>query len=167
MDFDVLFGPAYKGIPLATATIEKLSELDPRFEELSYSFNRKEAKDHGEGGVIVGGELKGKKVMIIDDVVTAGTAKREAIELIKKEGGELVGIIVALDRMEKKPASENEVDDDRVPRPSAIGQIRMEYNVPVLSILTLNDLIGGLKDLGRLEEAQRCDEYREKYRTSD
>ena len=163
----MLYGPAYKGIPLATATIEKLSELDPRFEELSYSFNRKEAKDHGEGGVIVGGGLKGKKVMIIDDVVTAGTAKREAIELIKKEGGELVGIIVALDRMEKMPASENEVDDDGVPRPSAIGQIRKEYNVPVLSILTLDDLIGGLKDLGRLEDAQRCDEYREKYRASD
>ena len=163
----MLFGPAYKGIPLATATIGQLSELDPRFENLSYSFNRKEAKDHGEGGVIVGGELKGKKVVIIDDVVTAGTAKREAIELIKKEGGQLVGIIVALDRMEKMPAAEGEVDDDGVPRPSAIGQIRKEYDVPVLSILTLDDLVGGLKDLGRLKDAQRCDEYRERYKASD
>lgn len=134
---------------------------------MSYSFNRKEAKDHGEGGVIVGGELKGKRVMIIDDVVTAGTAKREVIEIIKQEGGELVGIIVALDRMEKMPAAEGEADDDGKPGPSAIGQIRKEYGIPVLSVITLEDLIEGMKVMGRQEDALRCAGYRDKYRASD
>ena len=168
LEFSVLFGPAYKGIPLATATVDKLGELDPaRFAEVSYSFDRKEAKDHGEGGIIVGGELKGQRVMIIDDVVTAGTAKRQAIDLIRREGGTLVGIIVALDRMEKMPAGEGEDDDDGKPRESAIGQIRREFGVPVLSILTLDDLIGGLKNLGKLEEAEACEKYRGKYGASD
>ena len=86
--FDVIFGPAYKGVPLATATVDKLAELDEaRFGEVGYSFNRKEAKDHGEGGAIVGAPLNGKKVVIIDDVITAGTAMREAIEIIKVQGG--------------------------------------------------------------------------------
>ena len=168
LEFSVLFGPAYKGIPLATATVDKLGELDPaRFAEVSYSFDRKEAKDHGEGGVIVGGELKGQRVMIIDDVVTAGTAKRQAIDLIRREGGTLVGIIVALDRMEKMPAGEGEDDDDGKPRESAIGQIRREFGVPVLSILTLDDLIDGLKKLGKMEEAEACENYRQKYGASD
>jgi orotate phosphoribosyltransferase len=112
-DFDVLFGPAYKGIPLASATIDKLADLDlEKYGKKSYSFNRKEAKDHGEGGNIVGAPLKGQKIVIVDDVMTAGTAIREAIEIIKKEGGELVGIIVALDRMEKIPSA---TDDDGTP----------------------------------------------------
>ena len=148
--------------------VEKLADLDnERFGDVSYSFNRKEAKDHGEGGMIVGGELKGKRVMIIDDVVTAGTAKREAIEIIKKEGGELVGIIVALDRMEKMPAAEGESDNDGKPGPSAIGQIRKEYGIPVLSVITLEDLIEGMKTMGREEDALRCASYRDKYRAND
>ena len=168
LEFSVLFGPAYKGIPLATATVDKLAELDPkRFGDVSYSFDRKEVKDHGEGGVIVGGELKGKRVVIIDDVVTAGTAKRQAIELIRREGGTLVAIIVALDRMEKMPAGEGEDDEDGTPRESAIGQIRRENGVPVLSILTLEDLIGGMKGLGREEDAKACEEYWAKYKASD
>ena len=168
LDFSVLFGPAYKGIPLATATVDKLGELEPdRFADVSYSFDRKEAKDHGEGGIIVGGELKGQRVMIIDDVVTAGTAKRQAIDLIKRQGGTLVGIIVALDRMEKMPAGESEEDEDGRSRESAIGQIRKEYGVPVLSILTLDDLIGGLDGLGKLEEAKACKDYRAKYGATD
>ncbi|MCJ1244974.1 orotate phosphoribosyltransferase [Trapelia coarctata] len=168
LEFSVLFGPAYKGIPLATATVDKLAELDPeRFGELSYSFDRKEAKDHGEGGMIVGGELKGKRVVIIDDVVTAGTAKRQAIELIRREGGTLVAIIVALDRQEKMPGGEGEDDEDGKPRESAMGQIRREYGVPVLSILTLEDLIGETKGLGREEDARACEAYWAKYRASD
>ncbi|MCJ1411172.1 orotate phosphoribosyltransferase [Ptychographa xylographoides] len=168
LEFDVLFGPAYKGIPLATATVDKLAELDPhRFSEVSYSFDRKEAKDHGEGGVIVGGGLQGKRVVIIDDVVTAGTAKRQAIDLIRREGGTLVGIIVALDRQEKMPASAGQDDEDERPRESAIGQIRNEYGVPVLSILTLEDLIGGMKSLGREEDAKACEAYWTKYKASD
>jgi len=115
-----LSSPAYKDIPLATATADKLAELDPeRFSECSYSFDWidwKEAKHHGEGGVIVGGELKGKRIVITDDVVTAGTAKRQAIELIRREDGTLVATIVMLDRQEKMPAGEGEDDEDGKPR---------------------------------------------------
>ncbi|MCJ1335600.1 orotate phosphoribosyltransferase [Bachmanniomyces sp. S44760] len=167
LDIDVLFGPAYKGIPLATATVEKLADLDlERFGDVSYSFNRKEAKDHGEGGMIVGAALKGKRILIVDDVVTAGTAKREAIEIIRREGGILAGIVVALDRKEKMPA-EGADDGDGQPGPSAIGQIRKEYGVPVLSILTLDDLIEGAQQLGREDDAKKMDAYREKYKASD
>src|SRR5271155_2124160 len=97
-DFDILFGPAYKGIPLAVATCQALSPLGKNIE---YSFNRKEVKDHGEGGSIVGASLQGKKVLIIDDVITSGKAIREAVEIIKREGGILTGIIVAVDRQEQ------------------------------------------------------------------
>ena len=168
LEFDVLFGPAYKGIPLACTTVDKLADLAPeRFAGVSFSFDRKEAKDHGEGGVIVGGELKGKKVMIIDDVVTAGTAKREAIQLIRKQGGTVVGIVVALDRMEKMPAGEGQDDEDGVPRESAIGAMRREYGIPVLSVLTLDDLVEGLRESGRDSDAEACEAYRKKYRASD
>ena len=165
IEFSVLFGPAYKGIPLATTTVDKLAELSPeRFGNVSYSFNRKELKDHGEGGIIVGAELKGKKVLIIDDVITAGTAKREAIDLIRSQGGEVVGIVVALDRMEKVPAAEGEDDEDGVPRDSALSVLRKEYGIPIFSVLTLKDLVEGLKEFGKLEEAEACKGYWEKYR---
>ena len=163
LEFDVLFGPAYKGIALAAVTIDKMLDVDPRrFGEVSCCYNRKEAKDHGEAGVIVGSDLKGKRVMIIDDVVTAGTAKREAIELIEAQGGKVVGIIVALDRMEKISGP----DDDK-PGPSAISQIRREYGIPVLSVLTLDELIEGLKGLGKTEDAKNCDEYAARYRATE
>lgn len=131
---------------------------------MCYSFDRKEAKDHGEGGNIVGAPLKGKRVLIVDDVVTAGTAKREAIEKIHKEGGIVAGIVVALDRMEKLPAPNN---DDDTPMPSAIGEIRKEYSIPVLSILDLNDIIGGLKATGQAGDVKNMEEYRTKYKASD
>ena len=99
LNFTVLFGPAYKGIALAATAVDQLGALAPgRCADVAYAYNRKEAKDHGEGGVVVGAPLKGQKVVIIDDVVTAGTAKREAVELIRREGGEEVGMVVALDR---------------------------------------------------------------------
>jgi len=164
IEFDVVFGPAYKGIPLATATVDKLADLDKKYESMCYSFDRKEAKDHGEGGNIVGAPLKGKRVLIVDDVVTAGTAKREAIDKIRKEGGIVAGILVALDRMEKLPHPSG---DDSKPMPSAIGEIRKEYGIPVLSILTLNDIIGGLKGIGSEEDIRRMEEYRAKYKASD
>jgi len=165
LEFDILFGPAYKGIPLATATVDKLADLQPeKYEKVCYSFDRKEAKDHGEGGNIVGAPLKGKRVLIVDDVVTAGTAKREAIAKIRKEGGIVVGILVALDRMEKLPAPNG---DDSTPMPSAIGEIKKEYGIPVLSILTLNDIIGGLKGNISDEDIRRMEEYRVKYKASD
>ncbi|MCJ1464510.1 orotate phosphoribosyltransferase [Pseudocyphellaria aurata] len=165
LSIDVLFGPSYKGIPLATATVDKLAELDPdRFARVSYSFNRKEAKDHGEGGNIVGASLRGKRVLIVDDVITAGTAMREAIDIIRREGGELVGVIVALDRMEKMPGGPD--DDDGSPRLSAIGEVKRVYGVPVLSIVTLDDLIGLLRGMGGEKDMERLEEYKARYRAS-
>jgi orotate phosphoribosyltransferase len=157
--------PAYKGIPVATATVDKLGQLAPaKYERIYNSFDRKEAKDRGEGGHIVGAPLKGQRVLIINDVVTAGTAKREAIEKIWKEGDTVVGIIVALDRMEKLPAPNG---DGETPMPSAIGEIRREYKIPVLAILTLGDIIGGLKGVVSEEHILRLVEYRAKYHASD
>jgi orotate phosphoribosyltransferase len=165
LEFDILFGPAYKGIPLATSTADKLSELDPKnYAQICYSFDRKEAKDHGEGGNIVGAPLKGKRVLIVDDVVTAGTAKREAIDKIRGEGGIVVGIIVALDRMEKLSSPNG---DDSAPMPSAIGEIRREYGIPVLCVLTLNDIIEGLQGKISEEDLKNMEEYRTKYKASD
>jgi orotate phosphoribosyltransferase len=165
-DFDVLFGPAYKGIPLATAAVDKLAQIDEKkYGGTSYSFNRKEAKDHGEGGSIVGASLSGKKIVIIDDVITAGTAIREAINIIQREGGALVGILVAFDRLEKTPAREGE--DEAAPRKSAIGQVTEEFGVPVKAILTLDDVVESLRAAGSEGDLKRLEEYREKYRASD
>jgi len=159
LEFDVVFGPAYKGIPLATATTDKLAELDPKtYSRICYSFDRKELKDHGEGGGIVGAPLKGKRVLIVDDVVSAGTAKREAIGKIQKEGGIVAGIVVALDRMERLNENENK---------SAIGEIRREYGIPVIAILTLDDIMGGLKEFGSEDDIRRLEEYRTKYKATD
>lgn len=168
--FDVLFGPAYKGIPLAVNTAEKLAGIDDKkYGDVGYAFNRKEKKDHGEGGMIVGCPLKGKKVVVVDDVMTAGTAIREAVDIIKSQGGELVGIIVALDRQEKTTGqSEKEgKGDDGTPRPSTIAEVRRETGVPVLSVLTLNDIIEGVKGVATAEEVQAMEEYRRKYGASD
>ncbi|MCF6253438.1 MAG: orotate phosphoribosyltransferase [Thiomicrorhabdus sp.] len=125
--FNVLFGPAYKGIPLAATTSVALAsqfQLDK-----PYAFNRKEAKTHGEGGSIVGHPLEGD-VLIIDDVITAGTAIREAIEIITQNGAQPAGVVIALDRMEK---GKGEL--------SAIQEVEQEFGIPVISIITLNDII--------------------------
>ncbi|KAF3919408.1 hypothetical protein ABW21_db0207349 [Orbilia brochopaga] len=148
--FDVVFGPAYKGIPLATLVCSRLGTLDGRFLDIGYSFNRKEKKDHGEGGGIVGYQLKGKRVLIVDDVITAGTAMREATEIIKAEGGILAGIVVCLDRQERTTDGEN----------SALENCRAEYGVPVTAIITLEDLIVGVPD-EQLKEQMR--EYGRQY----
>ncbi|RKU45877.1 orotate phosphoribosyltransferase [Coniochaeta pulveracea] len=164
-EFDIVFGPAYKGIPLATAATDKLAELQPEtYGKICYSFDRKEAKDHGEGGNIVGAPLKGKRVLIVDDVITAGTAKREAIAKIRKEGGIVTGIVVALDRMEKLPSPDG---DDSKPMPSALGEIRKEYNIPIVAILTLDDIIAGMKNFASEEDIKRTEEYRKNYKASD
>ncbi|KAK4893618.1 orotate phosphoribosyltransferase [Elasticomyces elasticus] len=168
--FDVLFGPAYKGIPLCATTAEKLATLDEeKWGDVAYSFNRKEVKDHGEGGLMVGESLKGKRVVIIDDVMTAGTAIREAIEIIKSQGGELVGIIVAVDRQEKIPSESERAGrgDDGTPRGSTIGEVRREFGVPVLAVLTLGDLIEGLRGQGRGEEVGRMEEYYQRYKPTE
>lgn len=168
--FDVLFGPAYKGIPLCATTAEKLAGLDEqRWGDVGYSFNRKEVKDHGEGGLMVGESLKDKRVVIIDDVMTAGTAIREAIEIIHGQGGKLVGIIVAVDRQEKMP-SQSEKDgkgDDGMPRGSTIGEVRRETGVPVMAVLTLGDIIVGMKKMGRQDEMKQMEEYYERYKPTE
>ncbi|BCR96906.1 orotate phosphoribosyltransferase [Aspergillus luchuensis] len=166
---DIIFGPAYKGIPLACATLLELNRIDPAtWGSVSYSYNRKEAKDHGEGGNIVGAALKGKTVLVIDDVITAGTAMRETLNLVAKEGGKVVGFTVALDRLEKMPGpkDENGVEDDK-PRMSAMGQIRKEYGVPTTSIVTLDDLIKLMQEKGNEADMKRLEEYRAKYQASD
>lgn len=125
---------------------------------MQYSFNRKEIKDHGDGGAIVGAPLKGKKVVIVDDVITAGTAMREAVEIIRGQGGILVGVMVALDRMER-------MRDDG--GGSAIGEVKKQYGVPVLSIVDLNDLIGTLGGTVKKEDVRRVEEYKRRYGASD
>ncbi len=127
LGYDVLFGPAYKGIPLVATTAMALSEFHQI--DVPFSFNRKEKKDHGEGGLLVGAELRGR-VLILDDVITAGTAIREAIELIQAHGAQPSGIVVALDRMEKGQSET-----------SAIQELQQEFNIPVISIITLSDII--------------------------
>ncbi|KAI5857202.1 phosphoribosyltransferase-like protein [Tricharina praecox] len=151
VDFDVVFGPAYKGIPLAATTATALFALDAEaYGGVGYAFNRKEVKDHGEGGMIVGAELKGMRVLVVDDVITAGTAIREAVGIIEKAGGTVVGIVVALDRQERLNEEEGE---------SAIMSVRRELGVPVVPILTLGDLIEGVE--GEQREAMVA--YRARY----
>lgn len=165
LEFDVVFGPAYKGIPLAATTNLLLAQLDPgNYSQTCYSFDRKEAKDHGEGGTIVGAPLKGKKVLIIDDVITAGTGKREAIGKIRQQGGQVVGIVVALDRMEKLQSPDG---DDSKPMPSAIGEMRKEYGIPIFAILTLDDIIEGVRGLASEDDIRRTEDYRKKYKATD
>ena len=165
LEFDIVFGPAYKGIVLCATTVDKLAQLDvEKYGQICYAFDRKEAKDHGEGGNIVGAPLKGKKVLIVDDVVSAGTAKREAIDNIRKEGGIVTGILIALDRMEKLPSPDG---DDTKPMPSAIGEIGKEYGIPAMSILTLDDIIRGLRGTKLEGEIEKMEEYRAKYKASD
>jgi orotate phosphoribosyltransferase len=130
--FDVLFGPAYKGIPLVATTAMALSEFHQI--DTPFAYNRKEKKDHGEGGILVGAELKGE-VLIVDDVITAGTAIRESIELITAQGANPSGVVVALDRMEK---GQGEC--------SAIQEVEQTYGIPVISIITLDDIIDYLSE---------------------
>ena len=149
VDYDILFGPAYKGIPLAATTAVSLAK-DFGIDK-PYAFNRKEAKDHGEGGNIVGHPLQGK-VLIIDDVITAGTAIREAIEIIQQNGAEPCGVVVALDRMEK---GQGEL--------SAIQEVERDYGLPVYSIINLNDIIDYLAAVGQTDFLQAMKNYRQQY----
>jgi orotate phosphoribosyltransferase len=128
--FDMLFGPAYKGIPLVTATAIALADHYGR--NVPYVFNRKESKDHGEGGMLVGGALTGR-VVIVDDVITAGTAVRESIELIRSSGAQPVAVALALDRQERGTGEL-----------SAVQEMERQYGLRTVSILTLGDLIEAL-----------------------
>ncbi len=127
MEFDLLFGPAYKGIPLAAVTAAAL--YTEHGIDIPYAFNRKEAKTHGEGGTIVGHELSGR-ILIIDDVITAGTAIRESMQIIHDHGATPAGIVIALDRQEKGTGAR-----------SAIQEVEQEYAIPVQAIIRLEDLI--------------------------
>ena len=146
---DQLYGPAYKGITLAAATAVALAEMG---HNLPYSFNRKEAKDHGEGGVIVGAPLKGR-LLIVDDVITDGGAKRESIELIRAHGATPAAILIAFDRMERGKGER-----------SAVQELKEQFGVPVIAIATLEDLLGFLSKRPELA-AQRTavTAYRERY----
>jgi orotate phosphoribosyltransferase len=130
VEFDMLFGPAYKGITLASATAVALAA---KGRDTSYAYNRKEAKDHGEGGTIVGAKLQGK-VVIIDDVISAGTSVRESVAMIRAAGAEPAAVLIALDRMERSGA------DDALSELSAVQEVSREFNIPVISIANLADL---------------------------
>lgn len=138
VEFDMLFGPAYKGIPLAAAVAVELARLG---RNVPYAYNRKEAKDHGEGGTLVGAKVAGR-VLIVDDVISAGTSVRESIGLIKAAGGLPSGVVIALDRQEK--ATENGRDVDW----SAAQYVTRQLGLPVTAIATLNDLLQYLSNAG-------------------
>ncbi len=150
LEFDVLFGPAYKGVPLAIATAISLAE--DYEQDYPWCFNRKEAKDHGEGGVLVGAPLKGD-VLIIDDVMTAGTAIREVMQIVKAEKAITAGVIIALDRQER---GKGEL--------SAIQEIENDFRMPVLSIVTLDMILEYLSEDKTLKEyLLSVKKYREEY----
>lgn len=147
--FDVLFGPAYKGIPLvATASI---ALADRHGRDVPWAFNRKEAKDHGEGGNIVGTQLRGR-VLIVDDVITAGTAIREAVDIITAAGAQPVGVVLALDRQERGTG-----------QLSAVQEVEQTLRLPVTSILKLADLIDYLERSGNDNQLAATRAYRSQY----
>lgn len=150
IEFDVLFGPAYKGIPIATTTAVALA--DHHDVDTPYCFNRKEAKDHGEGGNLVGSKLEGR-VMLVDDVITAGTAIRESMELIQANKADLAGVLVAIDRQEK---GKGEL--------SAIQEVEHDFGCAVISIVSLTDLITYLEQQGNnTEHLEAVKAYRAQY----
>ena len=149
LQFDMLFGPAYKGIPLVAGTAIALAEQG---RNVPYCFNRKEAKDHGEGGLTVGAALR-NRVLIVDDVISAGTSVRESIELIRSAGAEPCGVVIALDRMER---GQGEL--------SAAQEVQRNYGIPVVSIATLDDLLGYLRDeADMVQNLAAVQSYRDRY----
>jgi orotate phosphoribosyltransferase len=150
IDFDMLFGPAYKGIPLAAATAVALARQHGR--DVPWAYNRKEAKDHGEGGTLVGAPLAGR-VLIVDDVITAGTAVRESLGLIRAAGAEVAGVLVALDRQERGQGAL-----------SATQELAREQAVPTFAIVCLADLLeyAGSRS-GLADQRERLEAYRARY----
>ncbi|MBA1303030.1 orotate phosphoribosyltransferase [Stutzerimonas stutzeri] len=150
LDFDVIFGPAYKGIPLGAATAIALAEQHQR--DLPWCFNRKEAKDHGEGGTLVGAPLTGR-VLIVDDVITAGTAIREVMQIIRAQSAEAAGVLIALNRQER---GQGEL--------SAIQEVERDYRMPVISIVSLEQVLEYLADDVQLKQhLPAVQAYREQY----
>ena len=147
--YDMLFGPAYKGIPLVAAVA---IALDDAGRDVGYAFNRKEVKDHGEGGSVIGAALEGR-VLIVDDVISAGTSVRESVELIRASGAVPCGVAIALDRQEKGAGEL-----------SAVQEVRQSYTMPVISIATLEDLVGYLAaDASLTPQLEAVRSYRERY----
>jgi len=158
LDFDLLFGPAYKGIPLATAVACSYARHG---RDLPLAFNRKEAKAHGEGGTLIGAPLAGRRVLIVDDVITAGTAVREALALIREGGGTPVAIAIALDRQEV-------VDADAAVRRSAAQAVAEEYGLAVVAVARLSDLLALAGESAELVvERERLVAYRSRYGCRD
>jgi len=149
LEFDVLFGPAYKGIPLAAGTAMMLAQHG---HNTPFAYNRKEAKDHGEGGTLVGAPLKGR-VLVIDDVISAGTSVRESVELIRNAGAALAGVVIALDRQER---GQGEL--------SAVQEVEKSYAIPVVAVANLADLIAFLGDSPDLQRnLGAVSAYRQQY----
>jgi orotate phosphoribosyltransferase len=156
ISFDMLFGPAYKGITLAASTSIALSNLG---KNVSFAYNRKEVKDHGEGGVLVGAKLTGN-VVIIDDVISAGTSVRESVELIQKSGAKPCAVLIALDRMEKSGNAQE------IGQYSAVQAVQKDFGIPVIGIANLNDLLRYLEktDNNLLKEyLPKVRDYRDQY----
>lgn len=153
LEFDMVYGPAYKGIPLASAMVIALANDFNK--DVPYAFNRKEIKDHGEGGVIVGSPLQGK-VLIIDDVISAGTSVRESIDIINAQGAEPAGVVIALDRQERGKGDT-----------TAIQEVEQQFGIPVTSIVCLGHLINYLEQQGDAQDqVDAIKGYREKYGVS-
>ncbi len=150
IDFDVLFGPAYKGIPLVSTTAVALAEQHGR--DLPWCFNRKEAKDHGEGGTLVGAPLVGR-ALIVDDVITAGTAIREVMQIIQAQGAQAAGVLIALNREERGQAEL-----------SAIQEVERDYGIPVVSIVSLSQVLDYLaQDQALKQYLPAVEAYRAQY----
>ena len=150
LDFDVIFGPAYKGIPLAAATAIALAQQHDR--DLPWCFNRKEAKDHGEGGTLVGAPLTGR-VLIVDDVITAGTAIREVMQIIHAQGAQAAGVLIALNRQERGQG-----------QLSAIQEVERDYGMPVVSIVSLEQVLDYLSQDEQLRQhLPAVEAYRDQY----
>ena len=158
VEFDMLFGPAYKGIPLSTATSVALANHPSMAgRDVPFAFNRKEAKAHGEGGTLVGAPLKGK-VIIIDDVITVGTSVGESVEIIRAAGAEPAGVLIALDRMERAGP------DNALSAHSAVQEVSKKYGMPVISIASLSDIMFYLENNSELAAHQQSvAAYRQKY----
>jgi len=154
LTFDMLFGPAYKGIPLVTSAAAALAERHGL--DLPFAFNRKESKDHGEGGITVGSPLKGR-VLIVDDVITAGTAIRESIDLIRAAGAHPAGVLLALDRQERGAISPL----------SAVQEVREQFGIPVMAVIGLSDLMHHMRETGHLAELADMQRYRDRYGLTD
>jgi orotate phosphoribosyltransferase len=147
--FDMLFGPAYKGIPLVTATAAALAVHEAR--DLPFAFNRKEAKDHGEGGNLIGAPLAGR-VLIVDDVITAGTAIRQSVEIIRRHGATPTGVLIALDREERGQGER-----------SAVQEVQDDFGLPVVAVLRLKDLVTHLEASGEAAILAAVRAYRDRY----